>query len=185
METKIINLFGPSGCGKSSGAAYIFSKLKMIGISCELVPEYAKDKVWEGNKEIFLPENQVYIFGKQYYRISRLIGKVDYVITDSPILLSNVYNKSDVLKKHFCDAVRDCHKNFNNINYYIKRAKPFDPNGRNEKTQEDSDKFIPLILDELKKTGENYLTIIGDEEGYSIIVENILLKEMYKKGSRI
>ena len=115
METKIINLFGPSGCGKSSGAAYIFSKLKMIGISCELVPEYAKDKVWEGNKEIFLPENQVYIFGKQYYRISRLIGKVDYVITDSPILLSNVYNKSDVLKKHFCDAVRDCHKNFNNI----------------------------------------------------------------------
>ena len=68
METKIINLFGPSGCGKSSGAAYIFSKLKMIGISCELVPEYAKDKIWEGNKEVFRPENQVYIFGKQYLK---------------------------------------------------------------------------------------------------------------------
>ena len=67
MDTKVVNLFGPSGVGKSSGAAYIFSQLKMNGISCELVPEYAKDKVWENNEEIFKPENQVYIFGKQFY----------------------------------------------------------------------------------------------------------------------
>lgn len=178
MKTKIINLFGPSGCGKSSGAAYIFSKLKMNGVLCELVQEYAKDKVWEGNKEIFLPENQVYIFGKQYYRISRLIGKVDYIITDCPILLSNVYNTSAVLEKHFCDAVRDCHKSFNNFNYYVKRAKPFNPNGRNQKTQEESDRFIPLILNEFKKVEEKYQTIMGNEEGYNKIVEDILLKKV-------
>ena len=104
MKTYIINLFGPSGCGKSSGAAYIFSKLKMAGVSCELVPEYAKDKVWENNEEIFNPMNQVYIFGKQFYRISRLIGQVKYVITDSPILLSNVYCNSPTLEKHFKDT---------------------------------------------------------------------------------
>ena len=63
METKVINLFGASGCGKSTGAAYIFSQLKLHGISCELVPEYAKDKVWEGNEEIFKPENLTYFFG--------------------------------------------------------------------------------------------------------------------------
>ena len=161
METKIINLFGSSGTGKSTGAAYIFSQLKLNGISCELVPEYAKDKVWEGNEEIFKPENQTYIFGKQFYRISRLIGKVKYIITDSPILLSNVYNKSD-------------------INYLIRRAKPFDPNGRNEKSAEESDKYLPKIIGELTTTGSEWDCVLGNEEGYDKIVKDILTMEGVK-----
>ena len=177
METKIINLFGPSGCGKSTGSAYIFSQLKLHGISCELVPEYAKDKVWEGNEEIFKPENQTYILGKQFYRISRLIGKVKYIITDSPILLSNVYNKSDILKLHFEDAVRDCHKSLNNINYFIKRVKPFDPSGRKEKTQEESDKYIDKILSELSATEALFEEVTGNEHGYNRIVYDILMRE--------
>ena len=52
----------PQG-GKSTGAAYIFSKLKLAGVNAELVTEFAKDKVWEDTKAVF--ENQAYIFGKQ------------------------------------------------------------------------------------------------------------------------
>ena len=40
----VINLFGGPGCGKSTGAAYVFSKLKMLGVNAELTSEYAKDK---------------------------------------------------------------------------------------------------------------------------------------------
>ena len=69
----IINLFGAPGAGKSTGAAYVFSQLKAAGVNAELVTEFAKDKVWEGTKAVF--ENQAYIFGKQYFRISRLEGK--------------------------------------------------------------------------------------------------------------
>ena len=65
----LINLFGAPGAGKSTGAAYIFSKLKMHGINAELVTEFAKDKVWEESKAVF--NNQAYIFGKQYFKISR------------------------------------------------------------------------------------------------------------------
>ena len=61
----LVNLYGAPGAGKSSGAAYIFSKLKMAGVNAELVTEFAKDKVYEQSKKVF--ENQAYIFGKQYF----------------------------------------------------------------------------------------------------------------------
>ena len=57
----VINLFGVPGSGKSTGAAYIFSRLKMAGINAELITEFAKDKVWEGNDTIFEPDNQLYL----------------------------------------------------------------------------------------------------------------------------
>lgn len=58
----LVNLYGAPGSGKSTGAAYIFSKLKMAGIDAELVTEFAKDKVWEESKAPF--DNQAYMFGK-------------------------------------------------------------------------------------------------------------------------
>ena len=90
-KTLVINLFGVPGAGKSTGAAYIFSQIKMRGINAELITEFAKDKVWEENKEVF--KNQAYIFGKQSFKLSRCDGKVDVIITDSPLPLSIFYNK--------------------------------------------------------------------------------------------
>ena len=52
-DTLIVNLYGGPGSGKSTGAAYIFSMLKMVGVDAEYVTEFAKDKVWEGNQEVF------------------------------------------------------------------------------------------------------------------------------------
>lgn len=48
-NTLIVNLFGAPGTGKSTGAAYIFSKLKMAGVDAEYVTEFAKDKVWDNS----------------------------------------------------------------------------------------------------------------------------------------
>ena len=71
-KTIVCNLAGSPGSGKSTLAAYVFAKLKMMGINCELVTEFAKDKVWEKNNEAL--SNQIYIFAKQYYRMSRCTG---------------------------------------------------------------------------------------------------------------
>lgn len=62
----IVNLYGAPGSGKSTAAAYIFSKLKMQGVKCELVTEVAKDLVWDENAKAL--QNQAYVFGKQFYR---------------------------------------------------------------------------------------------------------------------
>lgn len=99
MGALIVNLFGVPGAGKSTGAAYIFSRLKMLGVNAELVTEFAKDKVWENNEEVF--NNQAYIFGKQSFKISRCANKVDVVITDSPLPLSVFYNNDSLLTENF------------------------------------------------------------------------------------
>lgn len=143
----IINLFGAPGAGKSTGAAYVFSQLKAAGVNAELVTEFAKDKVWEGTKAVF--ENQAYIFGKQYFRISRLEGKVDVVITDSPILLSAFYNDNDhVLGEEFDKLVSKVFDYYNRIDVFVHRVKPFNGDFAGY------DSLVGTVLDALAADGK-------------------------------
>ena len=166
----LVNLFGAPGAGKSTGAAYIFSQLKMVGINAELVTEFAKDKVWEESKAVF--NNQAYIFGKQYFRISRCADKVDVIITDSPLLLSLVYNNDPVLGEEFNKVVRKVMDSYNCKNYYITRTKPYNPIGRFQNEQE-SNEIADDILNLLNSENINFTITTGDIEGYNQIVEEI------------
>ena len=49
----IVNLYGAPSAGKFTGAAYIFSKLKLKRINAELVTEFVKGKVYEQSKGAF------------------------------------------------------------------------------------------------------------------------------------
>lgn len=168
----IINLFGAPGAGKSTGAAYVFSQLKAAGVNAELVTEFAKDKVWEGTKAVF--ENQAYIFGKQYFRISRLEGKVDVVITDSPILLSAFYNDNDhVLGEEFDKLVFKVFDYYNRIDVFVHRVKPYNEAGRFQ-TEEESDAISKEMLRFLDKFGVDCLHINGDFAGYDSLVDTVL-----------
>ena len=172
----LINLYGAPGAGKSTGAAYIFSKLKAAGINAELVTEFAKDKVWEENKAVF--ENQAYIFGKQYFRISRCADKVDVIITDSPLLLSTIYNHNAILGEDFNKVVRNVAKSYNSRNYFIKRVKKYNPIGRHQ-TEEQSDTISYSIWNMLRVEGVVFKAIEGTFEGYDEIIDDIL-KEFKK-----
>ena len=168
----IINLFGAPGAGTSTGAAYVFSQLKAAGGNAELVTEFAKDKVWEGTKAVF--ENQAYIFGKQYFRISRLEGKVDVVITDSPILLSAFYNDNDhVLGEEFDKLVFKVFDYYNRIDVFVHRVKPYNEAGRFQ-TEEESDAVSKEMLRFLDKFGVDCLHINGDFAGYDSLVDTVL-----------
>lgn len=125
----VVALMGPPGAGKSTLAAYIFAKLKMLGVNCELVTEFVKDKVWENNDTAL--SNQVYVFAKQYYRLSRCAGKVDCIITDSPLALTPLYNREPPeIAEPLNKLALVVYKRYPTLTYYIKRIKKYNPVGR-------------------------------------------------------
>lgn len=170
---KVINLFGTPGAGKSTGAAYIFSRLKMYGQNVELVTEFAKDKVYEENPEVF--KNQLYIFGKQSFKMSRCKDKVDYIITDSPLLLSAFYNEDPVLGDIFNDMVERVFNSYENLNFFIERVKPYNSLGRFQ-TELESDQMVTPLKEMLNKYNIEYESIPGEVSGYDKIVDIVLSK---------
>lgn len=167
----LVNLFGAPGSGKSTGAAYVFSQLKMRGINAELVTEFAKDKVWEENKEVF--NNQAYIFGKQYFKTTRCQDKVDVIVTDSPLLLSVFYNRDKILGEEFNHLVAKIAKSYDTINYLLLRNKPYNPKGRLQ-TEEESDALVDPLKKMLVCYEINYIEKLGDQSHYDEIVEEII-----------
>ncbi len=173
MKTPIvINLFGAPGSGESTGAAFIFSQLKMRGINCELITEYAKDKTWEKDMEAL--SCQEYIFGKQSFRMKRCRDKVDVIITDSPLPLGIFYNTNPVLGEHYENLVLDVFNTYENMNYALVRDKPYNPIGRNQ-TEAESDEIGDKIQFFLEDHNIPYTLGLGSVEFYNFIITDVLL----------
>lgn len=135
-ETLVVNLFGGPGTGKSTTAALVFGQLKVDGINSELVHEFAKDLTWEERHKAL--KFQPYIMGKQSYHIYRLLGKVDVVITDSPILLGMIY-KGDGYTEAFGQHLLELYKSWNTLNIFLERNSeihPYVQAGRNQSEDE-------------------------------------------------
>ena len=128
----VINLFGGPGCGKSTQAAGLLYRMKLAGLNVELVTEYAKDLVWQDRLDNML-DQQEYIFAKQNHRLHRLRGKVDYVITDSPIILGVVYMQHDA--EVIEDLVRlmlSTFHRYDNMNFFLSRGVDYQATGRRQ-----------------------------------------------------
>lgn len=169
--TMVVNLFGAPGAGKSTGAALVFAALKLMGVNAELVTEFAKDLTWEENK---LPlTNQAYVFGNQYHRLERCRGKVDVIITDSPLPLGIFYNHNPILDYSFDDMVLKVYDSFNNLNFYINRTKEYNPIGRNQ-TENESDAIAADVKKMLDLYEFSYKEVNGDVDGYLKILEEVI-----------
>ena len=116
---RVINVIGAPGKGKSTCASGLFCKMKMEGYNVELVTEYAKDLVW--SKRFMELDNQVYVTAKQFHRQYILRNEVDYIITDSPIILGTIYEKGEL--KWFEPLVLELFNKFDNLNFFITENK--------------------------------------------------------------
>lgn len=173
-QTLVINLIGGPCSGKSTIAAELFARLKKMGIHCELVSEYIKERIYEENKTISV--NQIAIFGMEHYAISNKIGKVDVIVHDGSFINNIIYKHED--NPEFDKLIISEYKKFNNLDFFIKRGNiEFEDYGRIHTLEESKeldykilatyfkynlkcteveardavDKIIPIVLNKIQK----------------------------------
>jgi len=152
-KTKVVNFYAGPGTGKSAMCAGVFAWLKSNHVDCEMALEYIKDEVWEENQTIF--KNQISIFGNQHRRIFRLLGKVDVVLTDCPLLMGIAYDTDN--NTHLRNLIEHEVSKMDNINYFLQRGvSKYNPNGRKQKTVAAAKKLDKQILGVLKQYHQSY-----------------------------
>ena len=168
MQTKFVNLYGGPGVGKSTVAAGLFSRLKLRGLDAELVPEFAKELVWENHLSAL--ENQSYVTARQFYMIKRLKGRCEYVVTDSPVFLGAAYISSDY-PQCYIDTLKWWNEQTttDGLNYFIQRSGVFSPNGRRH------DSFESQMIDDRVK---NLLQEHGID--YKVVERNNAIETIYR-----
>lgn len=134
-KTLVCNFYGGPGSGKSTTAAQVFAALKLRGVNAELVTEYAKGWAWQERKIGQL--DQFYLFGKQLHRECQLYGKVEVIVTDSPIGIATFYAHR-YCSPAIAHALKMCHAAVRGeaaadyLDIVLDRTKQYNPKGRYE-----------------------------------------------------
>ena len=167
QKTKVINLYAGPGAGKTTAALQICLELKKLGVNAEYVSEFAKDLIYDGKEEML--KDQKFVTDGQYERLNRLRGKVDVIVTDSPLLLGQVYGKKSI-DKDYKDEIRKRYDSFDNYNAFIVRGKNFTQKGRVHNLEESKQ----LDADVLQMLSDNKIFHgYYKQDNLSVAVENI------------
>ena len=150
--SKIINIFGGPGIGKSSIAAGMTYKLKRNHISCDQPYEFPKLLAWDDNHSAI--QDQLYVLANQHRGIVKSYGKVDYIVLDSPILLSLTYRNyykgteypSSLYGESFDKMVLDTFNQYDNINIVLDRADGVHNNDERYQNLEES-KELDIVIE--------------------------------------
>lgn len=129
-KLKVINLFAGPGAGKSTLRADLFGLMKKNQKDVEEVTEFAKDKTWEKNFSAL--SDQLFVLANQNRRLDRLKDQVEWVVSDSPILLGIHYKTPDYLPQNFENLIFELWDTYENYNFFIERNHPYVQNGRNQ-----------------------------------------------------
>jgi len=166
----VINLVGGPGSGKSTTAAGLFFLMKIRGLRCELVTEYAKelsyDKNWSDLKR------QLHVLAEQERRQRRLVDVVDFIVTDSPLITGIAYVSDP--RDHYAveQSARSLFASYKNINFAIDRVKPYADYGRNQ-TEDEAKAIDRLLLEEIWKGEPFEARVPGDINAPQKILDHL------------
>lgn len=176
-EPIVINGYGGPGAGKSTACLEITADLKKEGYNAEYVQEYAKELVYEKDMEMLdgSPEHQYEILKEQTRRMDRLYDQVDFIVTDSPVMLNTIYNKQ--LTPEYESLVNELQGEYINYSFFMERdASNFEKEGRIHNLTESIEKDNE-IKDMLQKNEIKYKTY--NHENVNEIVNDAI--DFYEK----
>lgn len=176
-EPIVINGYGGPGAGKSTACMEITAALKKEGYNAEYVQEYAKELVYEKDMEMLdgSPEHQYEILKEQTRRMDRLYDQVDFIVTDSPVMLNTIYNKQ--LTPEYESLVNELQGEYINYSFFMERdASNFEKEGRIHNLTESIEKDNE-IKDMLQKNEIKYKTY--NHENVNEIVNDAI--DFYEK----
>lgn len=176
-EPIVINGYGGPGAGKSTACLEITAALKKEGYNAEYVQEYAKELVYEKDMEMLdgSPEHQYEILKEQTRRMDRLYDQVDFIVTDSPVMLNTIYNKQ--LTPEYESLVNELQGEYINYSFFMERdASNFEEEGRIHNLTESIEKDNE-IKDMLQKNEIKYKTY--NHENINEIVNDAI--DFYEK----
>lgn len=164
--TLVINMLGGSGIGKSTVAAGLYYNMKLSHMNVELVREYVKVLAWQGAK--ISRFDQVNIFGEQCKLEHTLYNKVDFIVTDSPIILAPIYEifyHGDSIMEEaalkFLSKAKE--SGIKQLNIVLERNKPYDTKGRFQ-TEDEAKIVDSLTIGFLNKYNIAYSLVSGSEQ---------------------
>jgi nicotinamide riboside kinase len=193
-STLIVNLISGPGTGKSTMSGGLFYRMKRTGINCEYIQEYAKDKTWSEDKQTLLC--QPYVTGKQFYRTSRLLNKVEVAVTDSPVITGILYQGFGCTPSWEKWAI-EAFNEFNNLNIFLVRNTknhPYNPKGRSQKEEEAIEKDnearaildkynIPYEVVEISDVDTETWKDPGLDEIYKLVINRLILSRLEEDAS--
>lgn len=167
----LVNFYGGSGIGKTTVAAEVFVELKKKGIETEIISEYAKDMILQGQSHVL--NSQWMVFANQAWRILCGYQSMQVTLTDSPLLLIPVYDADKDGSAALRALCLEHYHRYNNLNVVLSRKAEYEHRmvGRVHSLTESIsiDNRIVHFLDE-----NNIPYIVYDEYGLQRTVELII-----------
>ena len=184
-KTLVINAFGGPGAGKTVACMDICQQLKKLGYNAEYVSEVAKDYVYaeDFDKLDGTEVHQFEILQEQMKRVDTKIGKVDFVVTDSPILLNGIYNKE--LTEEYSAGLLALHNQYQNFVFVVNRdvSQNFQQEGRIHNLEESQKKDCEIT--ELLNNNKIYYGTYTHEKLQTIVRNSIKTLERIRNGSPV
>ena len=181
--SKLVNLFGGPGIGKSSITSGVFYELKRNHINCNSPYEFAKKLAWDNNVPAI--KDQLYVLGNQHRGIAECYGKVDYIIVDSPVLLSLVYTTwygkgypAEFYSESFNQMIIDLHNNYDNLNILLERTEGKHNDDERYQNLEESIKIDAHCKKILDDNDVDYYTLRVDETTVDKIIQLIEMEKI-------
>jgi hypothetical protein len=175
MTTRVINFWAGPGAGKTTAKAGTFFLMKALGEKAVQIEEYATERSVVQDWATLADQRKVTF--KQEKRQRRFKGKVNWIVTDSPLPLGCIYGTGEFATQEFRTEVWKLFNDYANVNIFIERdpAKPYQRYARHH----DADEAIALDARIREMChGMIHLSVLGDQDAPAKVVA--FLRDRYK-----